>query len=261
MGLSAQIWPTRFGARGRRGAVDNLSRRGARENLAWLRSRHGGNWSFFETDVRDAAAIDRIVGDLQPEHLAHLAGQVAMTTSLADPRLDFETNACGTFNVLEAVRLRSPDTSVYFSSTNKVYGSLESLRTVEVATRYVLPDFSQGLDESLPLDGSSPYGCSKLCAEQYCRDYFRMFGVRTVVFRHSSMYGGRQFATFDQGWIGWFCQQALEQAAGSARRSPSAATASKFATFCMPPISCKSISKPPTTSVQSPGESTTSAAA
>ncbi len=195
--------------------VDNLSRRGARENLAWLRSRHGGKWSFFETDVRDAAAIDHIVGDLQPEHLAHLAGQVAMTTSLADPRLDFETNACGTFNVLEAVRLRSPDTSVYFSSTNKVYGSLESLRTVEAATRYVLPAYPQGLDESLPLDGSSPYGCSKLCAEQYCRDYFRMFGVRTVVFRHSSMYGGRQFATFDQGWIGWFCQKALEQAAGS----------------------------------------------
>lgn len=195
--------------------VDNLSRRGARKNLAWLRSRHGGKWSFFETDVRDAAAIDRIVGDLRPEHVAHLAGQVAMTTSLANPRLDFETNAGGTFNVLEAVRLRSPETAVYFSSTNKVYGSLESLRTVEAATRYVLPDHPQGLDESLPLDGSSPYGCSKLCAEQYCRDYSRMFGVRTVVFRHSSMYGGRQFATFDQGWIGWFCQQALEQASGS----------------------------------------------
>ena len=82
-------------------------------------------------------------------------------------------------------------------------------------TRYTLPDYPRGLDESLPLDGSSPYGCSKLCAEQYCRDYHRMFGLRTVVFRHSSMYGGRQFATADQGWIGWFCQQALERIAGA----------------------------------------------
>jgi CDP-paratose 2-epimerase len=194
--------------------VDNLSRLGARENLTWLRSRHGGRWPFFKIDVRDAAAIDGIVGDFRPSHLAHLAGQVAMTTSLSDPRLDFETNAGGTFNVLEAVRLHSPKTDVYFSSTNKVYGSLESLRTEETPTRYTLPDYPHGLDESLPLDGSSPYGCSKLSAEQYCRDYFRMFGVRTVVFRHSSMYGGRQFATFDQGWIGWFCQKALELAAG-----------------------------------------------
>jgi CDP-paratose 2-epimerase len=195
--------------------IDNLSRRGARENLVWLRSRHGGKWPFFETDVRDAAAIDRIVGYLRPSHLAHLAGQVAMTTSLVDPRLDFETNAGGTINVLEAVRLRSPATAVYFSSTNKVYGSLASLQTEVAPTRYVLPGYPSGLDESLPLDGSSPYGCSKLCAEQYCRDYYRMFGVKTVVFRHSSMYGGRQFATFDQGWIGWFCQKALERAAGA----------------------------------------------
>jgi CDP-paratose 2-epimerase len=195
--------------------LDNLSRRGARENLHWLRSRHGADWPFFEIDIRHEQAVARIVRQLQPAHLAHLAGQVAMTTSLADPRLDFDTNAGGTLNVLEAVRIHSPATAIYFSSTNKVYGSLDSLRHEETPTRYVLPDHPHGLDESLSLDGSSPYGCSKLCAEQYCRDYHRMFGLRTVVFRHSSMYGGRQFATADQGWIGWFCQKALEQAAGS----------------------------------------------
>jgi CDP-paratose 2-epimerase len=195
--------------------LDNLSRRGARENLHWLRSRHGAGWPFFETDIRHEQAVARVVRQLQPANLAHLAGQVAMTTSLADPRLDFEINAGGTLNVLEAVRIHSQGTAIYFSSTNKVYGSLDSLRYDETPTRYVLPDHPRGLDESLQLDGSSPYGCSKLCAEQYCRDYHRMFGLRTVVFRHSSMYGGRQFATADQGWIGWFCQKALERAAGS----------------------------------------------
>ena len=99
-----------------------------------------------------------------------------------------------------------------YSSTNKVYGSLEELRYIEIATRYELPDYPFGLDESLPLDGSSPYGCSKLTADQYLRDYHRIYGLRTIVFRHSSMYGGRQFATYDQGWIGWFCLKALEMA-------------------------------------------------
>ncbi len=194
--------------------LDNLSRLGSRENLCWLRSRHGADWRMFETDTRDEAAITKIVRDYKPAHIAHLAGQVAMTTSLADPRLDFNVNAGGTLNVLEAVRMHSPQSIVLYSSTNKVYGSLESLRYKETATRYTLPDYPDGLDETLPLDGSSPYGCSKLCAEQYCRDYHRLFGLNTVVFRHSSMYGGRQFATFDQGWIGWFCQQALAAAHG-----------------------------------------------
>ncbi len=195
--------------------VDNLGRFGSRDNLHWLRSRHGSDWPFHQFDIRDADAVWKLIRDSRPAHLAHLAGQVAMTTSLENPRLDFEVNAGGTLNVLEAVRLHSPETAVYFSSTNKVYGSLDSLRVVETHTRYSLPDFPTGLDESLALDGSSPYGCSKLCAEQYCRDYHRMFGLRTVVFRHSSMYGGRQFATADQGWIGWFCQKALQRAAGS----------------------------------------------
>jgi CDP-paratose 2-epimerase len=193
--------------------LDNLSGRGACENLRWLRSRHGSDWPMIEADVRDADAAAAALRKLRPRFVAHLAGQVAMTTSLANPRLDFETNAMGTFNLLEAIRVGSPDTALLYSSTNKVYGSLEELRYDESPTRYVLVDHPAGLDESLPLDGSSPYGCSKLCADQYCRDYHRMYGLETVVFRHSSMYGGRQFASVDQGWIGWFCSEAIAAAA------------------------------------------------
>ena len=194
--------------------LDNLSGRGARDNLRWLRERHGSDWPMIEADVRDADAMAAALRKLRPRFVAHLAGQVAMTTSLANPRLDFETNALGTFNLLEAIRVGSPDTALLYSSTNKVYGSLENLRYDESPTRYLLVDHPDGLDESLPLDGSSPYGCSKLCADQYCRDYHRMYGLKTVVFRHSSMYGGRQFASVDQGWIGWFCGEAIAAAAG-----------------------------------------------
>lgn len=192
--------------------LDNLSGRGSGENLRWLRARHGGGWPMIEADVRDPDAIVGVLRQVRPQFVAHLAGQVAMTTSLANPRLDFETNALGTFNLLEAIRLSSPDSALFYSSTNKVYGSLNHLRYEESPTRYRLVDQSDGLDESLPLDGSSPYGCSKLCADQYCRDYHRMYGLKTVVFRHSSMYGGRQFASIDQGWIGWFCGEAIAAA-------------------------------------------------
>jgi CDP-paratose 2-epimerase len=132
-----------------------------------------------------------------------------MTTSLQQPRLDFEVTALGSLNVLEAVRMRSPATMVMYSSTNKVYGDLEWVRYDETDTRYVALDYPVGFNENLPLSFHSPYGCSKGTADQYMLDYARMFDLTTVVFRHSSMYGGRQFATYDQGWIGWFCQQAL----------------------------------------------------
>lgn len=191
--------------------LDNLGRVGSRDNLAWLRARHGSEFRFVEADVRDARAIERVVAEAQPLALAHLAGQVAMTTSIENPRLDFETNALGTVNVLEAVRLRSPGTIVVYSSSNKVYGGLDGVRVEEAATRYVLPDHPHGLDETQPLSGHSPYGCSKLSADQYVLDYHRIHGLATVVFRHSSMYGGRQFATYDQGWIGWFCRQAVDR--------------------------------------------------
>ncbi|MFN8412668.1 MAG: GDP-mannose 4,6-dehydratase [Anaerolineales bacterium] len=190
--------------------LDNLSRVGSNENLQWLRTRHGANWQFIHADIRDVNVVEESVKSLKPKVVAHLAGQVAMTTSLRNPRLDFEINALGTLNVLEAIRLYSPDTITLYSSTNKVYGSLEELRYGETNQRYELLDYPDGLNETIQLDGHSPYGCSKLTGDQYMRDYSRMFQIRTVVFRHSSMYGGRQFATYDQGWLGWFCQKALE---------------------------------------------------
>jgi CDP-paratose 2-epimerase len=197
--------------------LDNLSRVGSRDNLNWLRSRHGNAWQFVEADIRNADGMARLVQATQPDALAHLAGQVAMTTSLQNPRLDFEVNALGTLSVLEASRLYSPTTIVLYSSTNKVYGDLEWVRYEELPTRFVAPDFPQGFDERIPLSFCSPYGCSKGSADQYMLDYARMFGLQTVVFRHSSMYGSHQFSTYNQGWIGWFCQKAIETRKGILR--------------------------------------------
>jgi len=199
--------------------LDNLSRFGSRSNLEWLRSRHP-QCTFIIDDVRDPLSISEAIRLNRPAAIAHLAGQVAATTSIEKPRIDFEINAGGTFNVMEAVRRICPDAMVFFSSTNKVYGSLETVRTEQRETRYVLPDYPDGLDETLPVDPSTPYGCSKAAAEHYVRDYYRMYGIRTVVFRHSSMYGGRQYATSDQGWVGWFCQQALRMREVSAEPFP-----------------------------------------
>lgn len=187
--------------------LDNLSRLGAAENRAWLERQ--GPFHFVPVDVRDAAAVNRAIAEFRPEAVFHLAGQVAMTTSIADPRADFEINALGTLNVLEAVRQHARDALVVYSSTNKVYGDLEQYHYEERELRYVCTDRPRGFDESTPLDFHSPYGCSKGAADQYMLDYARIFGLRTCVLRHSSMYGGRQFSTYDQGWIGWFCSQAL----------------------------------------------------
>lgn len=187
---------------------DNLSRFGTEQNLTWLRSQ--GDFLFQYGDIRDPFAVIRLLKDFQPNIIFHLAGQVAMTTSIDNPRLDFEINALGTLNVLEAVREYCPDCGILYSSTNKVYGDLTYLEYEETATRYVVPSHPNGFDEVTPLDFHSPYGCSKGAADQYMLDYHRIFGLKTAVFRHSSMYGGRQFSTYDQGWIGWFCQKAVE---------------------------------------------------
>ena len=195
-------------ARGEELAVlDNLGRMGASDNLAWLRSR--GELRHFHADTRSAHDVERVFQDFRPDVVFHLAGQVAMTTSIANPRLDFETNVVGGYNVLEATRKVRPEATVVYSSTNKVYGDLDQLRYEEAPTRYRVPDFPDGFDEALPLDFRSPYGCSKGAADQYMLDYARIFGLNTVVFRHSSIFGGRQFSTFDQGWVGWFVRQAL----------------------------------------------------
>jgi CDP-paratose 2-epimerase len=166
----------------------------------------------YQTDTADTEALDQIFSrHSKLDYVAHLAGQVAMTTSLTDPRSDLMTNVLGGFNVLECCRRHSPDAVIAFSSTNKVYGDLKHLHYVEEPLRYTVPAYPFGFDESLPLDFASPYGCSKGAADQYFRDWNRSYGLKTIVFRHSSIYGGRQFATFDQGWIGWFCEKAVEQ--------------------------------------------------
>lgn len=193
---------------------DNLYRNGSRSNLAWLQSQ--GKFRFEHGDIRNQNDITSIVQGFRPDAVFHLAGQVAMTTSIANPRMDFEVNVMGTHNLLEAIRLHAPEAAVVYSSTNKVYGDLEQYAYEETATRYQCIDRPQGFDEATQLAFHSPYGCSKGAADQYMLDYARIFGLKTVVFRHSSMYGGRQFATYDQGWVGWFCQKAIEAKRGHA---------------------------------------------
>jgi len=191
---------------------DSLYRNGSRENLTWLQNQ--GNFKFEHGDIRNQNDITRVIQAFQPDAIFHLAGQVAMTTSIANPRMDFEVNVLGTVNLLEAVRLYCPNAAVIYSSTNKVYGDLEQYSYVETETRYQCVEKPNGFDEQTQLEFHSPYGCSKGAADQYMLDYARIFGLKTVVFRHSSMYGGRQFATYDQGWVGWFCQKAVETSRG-----------------------------------------------
>lgn len=186
---------------------DNLSRYGSSHNLAWLQTL--GNVEFQHGDIRLFGDVSRCVRDFNPEIIFHLAGQVAMTTSLQDPRRDFETNALGTLNLLEAIVDFKVNPVVIYSSTNKVYGDLEQLTYAESLTRYNISDFPNGLDENIGLDFRSPYGCSKGSADQYMLDYSRNYGLNAIVFRHSSIFGGRQFSTADQGWIGWFVSCAL----------------------------------------------------
>jgi len=194
---------------------DNLFRHGSSENLEWLKKK--GEFKYYPFDIRNNNDVETVIKDIKPDVVFHLAGQVAMTTSISNPRLDFEVNTMGTFNLLDAIRKYSPESIVLYSSTNKVYGDLEQFTYEEAPTRYLCKEYPKGFDESLSLDFHSPYGNSKGAADQYLLDYYRMFGIRTVVFRHSSMYGGNQHATFDQGWIGWFIQQALEVKNGTAK--------------------------------------------
>ena len=195
--------------------IDNLYRFGSDANLQWLRSK--GKFKYYPADTRNQNDVETIIKEVQPDYLFHLAGQVAMTTSIANPRLDFETNAIGAFNVLDSLRKYSPHTVMLFSSTNKVFGDFEHFHFKEEGKRYVCEEYPKGFPETIGLDFHSPYGCSKGTADQYLLDYYRIFGVKTIVFRHSSMYGANQHATFDQGWIGWFCQKALEIKNGTAK--------------------------------------------
>lgn len=183
-------------------AFDNLSRRGAIKNSEWLQDKYGDRFELIRGDVRDPVAIAQAASDA--DVIFHLAAQVAVTTSVADPRSDFDINALGTFNTLEAARASRMNPLFVFSSTNKVYGEMEDLSVVERATRYEYADRPEGVSEEQPLDFHSPYGCSKGSADQYVRDYARIYGLRSVVFRQSAIYGYRQFGEEDQGWLAWF---------------------------------------------------------
>jgi len=187
---------------------DNLSRPGAVRNLEWLRTTFGEDaYRLVIGDVRDAQRLNEVVQDV--DVIVHLAAQVAVTTSVADPRTDFEINAWGTFNVLEAARNSGRDPIVIYASTNKVYGGMENVPVVEDATRWRYLNLPEGCSEEQPLDFHSPYGCSKGSGDQYVRDYARIYGLPTVVMRQSCIYGPRQFGVEDQGWVAWFVIAAL----------------------------------------------------
>jgi CDP-paratose 2-epimerase len=187
---------------------DNHSRTGALENKRWLQE----NYPDIEVQLGDVSNFE-VAKDsfqkFQPDAVAHLAGQVAMTTSISDPMLDFNTNALGTVNVLKCILESEKKIPILYSSTNKVYGDLEQFDYDIKGLRYQCLNFPNGFDESIPLEFHSPYGCSKGAADQYILDFHRIYDIPGIVFRHSSIYGGRQFSTADQGWIGWFCKQAL----------------------------------------------------
>lgn len=181
---------------------DNFSRAGAEKNVEWLAEVAPS----IEVVRGDIVTDNELLSELveRVDHVLHLAAQVAVTTSIEDPRMDFENNIVGTFNVLEAIRLSKRRPSLLYASTNKVYGALEHIPLHESDTRHDFHDVRVGVHEGENLDFHSPYGCSKGAAEQYVRDYSRIYGLKTVVFRQSCIYGYRQFGIEDQGWVAWF---------------------------------------------------------
>jgi CDP-paratose 2-epimerase len=190
--------------------LDNLSRPGVSLNVNWLKSLPGAKarLDIMGEDVRDVGAVRKAVRDVS--EIYHLAAQVAVTTSVEDPATDFEVNVRGTFNVLEAARLAGSRPFFLFTSTNKVYGALARLPIEEDGNQYrpSLPDF-RGVDELEPLDFHSPYGCSKGAADQYVRDYGRIYHIPTAIFRMSCIAGPRQFGNEDQGWVAHFLYSVL----------------------------------------------------
>lgn len=189
---------------------DALSRPGVERNLAWLKSIHGDRITSIVGDVRDEDQLARAAAEVKA--VFHFAAQVAVTTSLVDPREDFDINVRGTVNLLDAIRVRREPVPVIFASTNKVYGDLADFEFDTLHGRYEPKSFAtrRGVDESRPLDFHTPYGCSKGAADQYVLDYCRSFGIPTVVFRMSCIYGQRQMGTEDQGWVAHFLIRALE---------------------------------------------------
>jgi CDP-paratose 2-epimerase len=182
---------------------DNLSRKGADINLSWLRQQ--GKFKFAKGDVRNFEHLKDVFNKHKNiDVFLHLAAQVAVTSSVTNPREDFEINALGTFNVCEAVRQFNPDAILLYASTNKLYGAMEEVRVIEHNGRYEYADLPKGVYEDRPLDFHSPYGCSKGAADQYIIDYSRIYGLRTVSIRQSCIFGYHQFGIEDQGWVAWF---------------------------------------------------------
>ncbi|MEB3184042.1 MAG: SDR family NAD(P)-dependent oxidoreductase [Cyanobacteriota bacterium] len=188
--------------------LDNLSRRGTERNLSWLQQQRA-DITFHRADIRDFEALSEIVAATRPDMVLHLAAQVAVTSSYLDPREDFEINACGSFNLMEAVRLKAPQAFVLYASTNKVYGGMESVPVIRGEHGYGFEKLPFGVPEEQPLDFHSPYGCSKGVADQYTIDYARIYNLQTCSFRQSCIYGIRQFGIEDQGWVAWFSIAAL----------------------------------------------------
>lgn len=182
--------------------LDNFSRKGSIKNAQWLK-KNNSLITVVKGDVRNYNKTLRKAFE-KANLVLHLAGQVAVTTSVINPRVDFESNALGTFNVLEAVRNSNSNPVLIYSSTNKVYGGLENLTVGETKSRYVLKSYPNGISESQNIDFHSPYGCSKGAADQYVRDYSRIYGLKTIVMRQSCIYGPHQFGIEDQGWVAWF---------------------------------------------------------
>ncbi len=183
--------------------LDNLSRKGTQDNIDWL--RQFGEFHFEKLDIRDEKAmVSLFARHKDVDQVIHLAGQVAVTTSVENPREDLEINILGTFNLLEALRAQSIKPVFLYASTNKVYGGMEEIPVEEKNGRYQYAHLPLGIDESVNLDFHSPYGCSKGAAEQYVRDYWRIYGIPTVGLRQSCIYGRRQLGMEDQGWVAWF---------------------------------------------------------
>ncbi|HEX8535441.1 MAG TPA: SDR family NAD(P)-dependent oxidoreductase [Allosphingosinicella sp.] len=190
---------------------DALSRPGVEKNLAWLKERHGALITDVVADIRDEDELARAAREAKA--VFHMAAQVAVTTSMVDPREDFEINLRGTLNLLDALRLKNDGTPVIFASTNKVYGDLADIDFRLEGQRYVPQDRhvrDHGISEARPLDFHTPYGCSKGAADQYVLDYSRSFGIPAAVIRMSCIYGVRQMGTEDQGWVAHFLIRALE---------------------------------------------------
>ena len=187
--------------------LDNLSRQGTENNLGWLRD--STTFDFERADIRDRAAVDRILAEGRFAAVLHLAAQVAVTASVVDPGTDFAVNAMGTFNVLDAIRRHCPESVFINASTNKVYGKIVNAEYALRGSRYAYVNRPFGICESEPLDFLSPYGCSKGAADQYALDFARIYQIPATSFRQSCIYGPRQFGVEDQGWVAWFAIASL----------------------------------------------------